>query len=264
MMPGRAAYSPILSMRSGPIRRISALTAVSSTTRVGMMPVTRPMKTSPPAWKSPMNHSAALPRAPKKPVGSSTEGWAAITVAANAVSGMIAPHRVGPRLGPVRDACRASCSLHRRAPRSMALRCRGFWAPPRPDLQGALSAEHLLARSVLRGSALHEVSRLACGDALGLGQSVDVAITPQDVETETDELGKGLAASEGRPPAERDRVAHDAGVVDGDGDVGPATAVAVAADADAHRARAAERSRVGGEGHGLPIAQEQLEDPAEH
>ena len=80
-------------MRSGPISRISALIAVSSTISNGRIPTTKALKKSPPAWNSPMNHSAALARAPKNPVGSSTVGSAAYDtiVAASEMNGMITP-----------------------------------------------------------------------------------------------------------------------------------------------------------------------------
>src|ERR671917_2019658 len=38
--------------------------------RSGIIPVTNPTKVSAPAWNSPINHSAALPRAPKTPPAS--------------------------------------------------------------------------------------------------------------------------------------------------------------------------------------------------
>src|SRR5690349_18322706 len=114
----------------------------------------------------------------------------------------------------------------------------------RPGSVGGLSAEHLLRRSVLRGGALHEPGRLTCGLALGGGESVDVALALEDVEAQADELGDALRAGERRPPAERDRVADDAGVVDRDRDERATAAVAVAADADAHGACGPQRARI--------------------
>src|SRR5690606_13155994 len=63
MNPSRPAHSPNLLTRSGPIKAMRALTAVRSTTSVGMIPVTRPTNVSPPRLNQPMNSSAAAARA---------------------------------------------------------------------------------------------------------------------------------------------------------------------------------------------------------
>src|SRR4051812_31626312 len=61
-----------------------------------MMPVRRPMKTSPPAWNSPMNHCAASASTPKRPVGLSTDGPAAnTTFVAIKDSDIVTPRRAG-------------------------------------------------------------------------------------------------------------------------------------------------------------------------
>ncbi len=98
-----------------------------------MIPVTRPRKTSPPAWNRPMNHSAPSARAPKKPVGSSTCRVSAATAmsAARGVNGMIAPVESASREGQsVMLAWHLMWSSSGRARSMSCLRCRS-WAPPR-------------------------------------------------------------------------------------------------------------------------------------
>src|SRR5688572_26828911 len=197
-MPGRAAYSPIFSIRSGPIIRIRALTAVRSTISVGMIPVTSPRKTSPPAWNSPMNHSAPLARAPITPVGSSTVGCseARVMLVAARMDGMVTPRRGDLVVRPeFVDACPASVVIGGASARFGAPRGGLGFRPGSP--RGVVLHAHERVSSLLE-----QECRLSGGLALLPGKLGDAAVPADRVELQVEQGGEGTGAGEGGEAAQ--------------------------------------------------------------